>query len=592
MKTEQPALRRFSLRDLRVVVPALVLASCRGPAPDPIDADTLAMHLASRSSVDVMREALDLLPHAQVDEDLDASRSRQSPRMSTANASAKAQSSLDNRLLANARGLDGKLGQGPHPDDRVGMMHGHALDAARVEFWRASAHAWSIGVRRAVVAWNQSHANRDGAGLPGDIGLGAEVDDVEDLDASLVLRASFDILRLLGLGPAHAARELANAQARAAFGELDRAVWASRFDVERARVRLAASRARIAARSQLVDEFEDDATRLQVYEAHEWIPAGPAAAGRALMSRARQDLNNERVLEASLTEALASRAGLLASDAALGHVAPETLDEYSLSKSAIRVRHATTNEQNTWARTPATNPPHEETLPDTETNAPARPARRETGRKEAGPVDRSKDLLGGHPYLRAAMLDYAVAEARVRRAASDAWPGIRIGPKQRLEPQDLLGGFLELTLPWPGRVDAATRVALASRRDARVVVEERLRELMSRIDTSAARFARARDAVLNATALEAASRSAWTAAQAVWSVEASAMGMFNDALERRLGGVVAVINARETAVLALLDHEEAIGDAPREAGTKTGHARSATEDAPGFASGLPGGRDE
>ena len=123
-------------------------------------------------------------------------------------------------------------------------------------------------------------------------------------------------------------------------------------------------------------------------------------------------------------------------------------------------------------------------------------------------------------------------------------------------------------------------------------VEERLRELMSRIDTSAARFARARDAVLNATALEAASRSAWTAAQAVWSVEASAMGMFNDALERRLGGVVAVINARETAVLALLDHEEAIGDAPREAGTKTGHARSATEDAPGFASGLPGGRDE
>lgn len=501
-----------------------------------------------------MREALDLLPPPRIDEDLAESGSRS--------------------------------------EGHIGQLHDDALDPARVDFWHASARAWSIGVRRAVVAWNQSHANRDGAGLPGDIGLGAEVDDVENLDASFVLRASFDILRFLGLGPAHAAKELANAQARAAFGDLDRAVWASRFDVERARVRLAASRARIAARSLLVAELEDDATRLQIFETHEWIPAGPAAAGRALMSRARQDLDNERVLEASLTEALATRAGLLASDAALGHVAPATLDEYSLSKSAIRVRYATANEQNAWARPPTTDPAHEEARPDTETNAPARFARRETGRKEAGQVDRSKDLLGGHPYLRAAMLDYAVAEARVRRAASDAWPGIRIGPKQRLEPQDLLGGFLELTLPWPGRVDAATRVALASRHEARIVVEERLRELTSRIDTSATRFARARDAILNATALEAASRSAWTAAQAVWSVEASAMGMFNDALERRLGGVVAVVNARETAILALLDHDEAIGNAPREAETRTNHAHSATEDAPGFASGLPGGRDE
>lgn len=388
---------------------------------------------------------------------------------------------------------------------------GADMSAAHVSFWRDAARAWSQPVRRALRAWQSNVARSAGAGLPEDIALAAETDDVEDFDAAAVLRASIDVLGLLGLGASAAAEVLAGAEARAAYGSLHAAWWAARFQVERARVRLAASRARIDARRELVEDTRDDAIRLTVYEEKGWLPAATVAAARALMARASHELEVERAIERDGRESLATRAGLLSSDPHLDAVDSLVLDEYEL-------------------------------VPD-----------RRTLREG------SAHGFENHPVLRAAKLEYAVAEARVRRAASETWPGLRIGPKQRIEPQSLLGAFVELRLPWPGRADAATLAAIEDRATARVDVEERVREIRSAVRESLERLAHRKAALRDAEQIAAASSRAFVAAQARWSVEATALGMFNDALERRLGDAVAAITAREQAILAWLAWREAAG---------------------------------
>ncbi len=456
-----------------VAVAALPIAACALPVEAPIEARALSLGLAAREEPSVLHEAFDLMPE------------------SVSTTATRAVASTD------------------------------VAAPAHVTYWRAAAQAYALPVRRALATWQRRLHEQDGAGLPGDLGLGAEVDDVEDLDAALVLRASVDILGILGLGPYEAAKALATAEARAAFASLDRALWSARFDVERARVRLAASRARIAVRAQLVEDCVDDSVRVAIFVERDWLARGPLAAARALIARAGQDLENERVLAAQLREVLAARAGLMADATALEAVTPVVLDEYpttALVEAQASANATPASEQETAAR-----------------------------------------LLATHPNLHALMLDYAVAEARLRRAASDAWPRLRLGAKQRLEPMNLLGSFVDFSFPWPGRVDAATRAALRARDEARFVVEEGLREIASRIETSAARLREAEAALTAARIVEGSSAAAFAAAQEMWWADTNMLGQFNDALERRIGGVVAALPARDQAFFAWLDWREAMG---------------------------------
>ena len=444
----------------------LLLAACSAPPAEPLDAASLSSELEQRSEIESLRAALE--------------RSALSPLIDAERRS----SSLDS-------------------------------DATRVEFWRASARAWSLPLRRALAQHAISVAATRSAGLPGDFAAGAEIDDVENADASIVTRASVDVLGIFGLGPSAAAKRLAAERVRAAQGAVEAAWWRARFDVERARVALAAARARVAALRELVLDLIDDSKRLDVYAERGWLPEAPSAAARALIARAAKQLADAEHAERGARASLARASGLLSNDAALAKVEVGVLEEYGSQWDAARA---------------------------------AEPLR-----------DLSKRLVRAHPELRASFLDYAVAESALQRAAAEAWPGIRVGPKLRLEPNDLLGGFLELRLPWPGRVDAAVELAIQRRQRVRIEVEERVRDLVSRVREGRSSFAAARRALEQARRLEQASRASWIAAQARWEVDAKTLGNFNDALERRISAAVAAINALEFAVRAWLDLQEAEG---------------------------------
>src|SRR6185295_1247013 len=94
----------------------------------------------------------------------------------------------------------------------------------------------------------------------------------------------------------------------------------------------------------------------------------------------------------------------------------------------------------------------------------------------------ARELLERDPRLRERSLEYAQAELQVRRVAADAWPTLRVGPQLTFVPSDvLLGGVLDLSLPWPGRVEKEIRVASARREAARERVEDALNQSIARV---------------------------------------------------------------------------------------------------------------
>jgi hypothetical protein len=91
-------------------------------------------------------------------------------------------------------------------------------------------------------------------------------------------------------------------------------------------------------------------------------------------------------------------------------------------------------------------------------------------------------LLERSPRLRELRSEYALAEARVREIASEAWPSLRAGPVLRFRPSDVLfGGMLDLSLPWPGSVEPRVRAAEQERSAARERLEDELLAALLRI---------------------------------------------------------------------------------------------------------------
>jgi hypothetical protein len=394
-----------------------------------------------------------------------------------------------------------------------------SVDGASVDFWRASAFAYDADVRAARRAYSAAaaRAGRAGAAEPimfeGDrVGFGAPERDAE-------LAATFDLLGVLGIGRSAAARALADAESAAALGELEAAVVRARFRVERARAALAAARAaRGALRDLVADDVADRTRRERLAAAGRYAPSDLAFAVNvaAAVDRERADLDAE---ESALRAELAVAAGLPPAHPALD-----------------RVDGAASTEAVAAARAYAATEP--------------------TATDDAA-------LLRDLPELRTRKLAYAVAEARLRAAAAEGTPALRVGPKFRVMPDDVLpGGMLALELPWPGTVDGEVAAALVERDAARDAVVDALLRAQNAAAAARASLAAALIAADRAAASERAAEEELRARRAQFRADVDPMNLERTsmAFERCATARRARFAADAALARAALDRAEAEGD--------------------------------
>jgi len=386
----------------------------------------------------------------------------------------------------------------------------------RAAIWHACAWAYATGPAVARRRYLAARAAAGSTGLPGPIGLSADSLSFEDIERETTVRLTFDLLGLLGLGRSAAAERLANAEVRRAYAGLEQAAWAARFAVDTARVRVAASRARIATLETLLGEVDADIRRVEILDARGWLPPGQTAGARAMAKQVHARIAVERAELAHRLSDLSQASGLPPDSGLLAGVSTATFDDFE-------------------------------------------PLR------EARPLPGAVALSSERPGLRARRLDYALAEARLQRAAAEAWPEIRLGPRLRAQPNEtLVGGVLDLSLPWPGSVTGSVQARQHERELARELFENALVEALA--DARALRDALQQAQVMlrrHGPKIEARTRAAWTAVRARFSVDARALPMWTDRLERRIGGSLAAVDARERAIVALLAYAEAIGPEAR-----------------------------
>jgi outer membrane protein TolC len=354
-------------------------------------------------------------------------------------------------------------------------------------------------------------AEQGGAGLPTPLVAGAETMELDEPGREWQLRAVFDLLGILGLGRSAAASALAESRVRGALADVERTLWSGRFAVDRARVRVVAAHQRVAVLAELEREATAEHRRIDILESHGWLPAGQIATARALTERLRNLLTQTRAMVAEERLELTSAAGLPTAAPQLVQVANAPL-----------------------------------------TFADPNPA------PDLQPEPRT--LLTRHPRLRALVLDYAIAEARLQAAAAQAWPYVGIGPRLTVQPDSLLGGILEISLPWPGTVSAAVHTALAEREAARERVEDGLLQQQTRVVEHRQRWLAAWQAAqVHGPQTEQRSRAAWRAARARFAVDATALMAWSDTFERRIESCTAAVDAAANALLAQLDYQEARG---------------------------------
>lgn len=379
-------------------------------------------------------------------------------------------------------------------------------------FWQSSAWAYARGPVTARRRFLAAKASRGSAGQPKNVSLRAESVDFDDMDKDAQLRLTFDILGLLGLGKSAAAQSLALAQERRAYGELERAVWAARFAVDRARVRVSASFTRLELLASLLEEVHSDVKRVDLLAELGWIPTDEVAVAKAMAKRLERLRTKEQAQYAQWLAELAETSGLAPQAKALTRVTGETLRRFA----------------------PLLTP---------------------------SPIPTTLKLLEQHPTLRERRLDYALAEARLQSAAAEAWPDIRLGPRLRIMPgTELLGGILDLSIPWPGSVSGHVAAAEQERELARELLEDAIVRVLARAKSSLTEFRKAKETLAShGPQIETWTRSAWIAARARFSIDAKNLPLWSDRLERRIVGVVAALDAREQAILALLRYQEVIG---------------------------------
>lgn len=380
-------------------------------------------------------------------------------------------------------------------------------DPSRDGYWHGAAYAFAPAVREARAAALAALAREEAAGAPGPIGLRLVDHEVGGDDALIETVATFDLLRLLGVGPAGAETALARATSLRALAMLGSALWEAPFAVDRARIDLEAADLRARLQAELAAEAGSDLIRVEVLEETGRLGAAPAGVAKG------QTRATGGALEAARGASARARAGL----ALAAGLTPETVGD-----------------------TPA------------------------WGMLERTP-DAPAAIDPDHPTLRVTRLELAVAEARLRSVAARAWPTLRLGPhlgfpSGRLDPLRL-GGVFTAMAPVPSSYEGLMEGAAVERdrvleRYAEAVLALRvgLRAAVTRLDAAERRVA--------ATASAArATAQAWEAARAGFRT-GGPLAPWVNAHERRRMAIEAHVAACAERARAALEARRFAGPRP------------------------------
>ncbi len=381
-------------------------------------------------------------------------------------------------------------------------------------FWKVRALAWSPGVREARRALSARLAEAKSAGAPNPIAVQVVDHELGGDDELVEAIGVLDLVGLLGLGPSHAERRLASAEAQLALGRLEHAAFQATLDVECARIRAVAARARHDRLTALQADAARDLERVVILERNGRLSDADSRLARAEVARI------ERASSMSLVALVGARGELAA---AAGSMPIDWAEEQGGDVAAVGSGG----------------------LAELETNR---------GPRVALSIE---DLVARHPQLRVARLAFAVREAEVREAASRAWPGIGLGPHLGYLESARIGAVLRLAIPfpssWRGRLDAAVE-----RRDRSIeAFEESLQgllvqqaEALARLDELDARSAAGVGATERAMA---PAQEHWTAARAVFRSGRGPLSGWTKALNHLTETVTWSIDDAEALALARLD---------------------------------------
>ncbi len=380
------------------------------------------------------------------------------------------------------------------------------------EFWQACAFAWNPELRRARREVRVQRALSRSAGSAGAFDGELEAMDLGDPQADMSIKATVDLLAVLGLGPAAAARELARRETRAAFARFESTVWSVRFEVERARIAVAAAVARESAMNALYTEASEELPRIEILAARGWIGAAMHDGALASLHMVEHERSSAHTELGRARAELARACGLDADHAALERVQSGAIE---------RLR----DDDVVWFEPSA------------------------------------EQLLQALPSLRAAKLELATAEAAVRVVARERWPQLRVGPRLAIASNDTtLGGLVGIEFPFPGTLDGELEAAVERRDGQLEALEDELIAARSRLAaTRTALEATLEQMLEHAPAVDTSMARMFIAAQARFRLDPEALGAWSTLLRDRIASLQALIEARTNASLAHLDYEEARG---------------------------------
>lgn len=395
-------------------------------------------------------------------------------------------------------------------------------DPRRDAYWHASAYAFAPKVRDARSAVLATLALEGAAGAPDPVAVRFVDHEFGGDDTLFESVATWDLLGLLGAGPNRAQRELAEATSLARLANLGLALWEAPFAVDRARIALETASLREERLAALLEEARSDLARVQLLAERGRIGASPAAMARGQVHAIEAALDAARQARVAARAQLAREAGL----------PPE------------RVR-----------QTPAW-----------------------------GLLARPHDVPAGcdpdHPVLRSARLELALAEARLRAVAAQAWPNLRFGPHLAFPSGGLdplrLGGVFAASVPTPARYEGPMEAAAVERDRALERYAERVWGMRLNLEEAIQRAQLAGDRERSAGEVEAASASAWRAVRAGFQHSRSSVGEWSDALERRRGAIEQWVQAHSSRALAQLETQRVAGPHPE----PEGHGRRAALEHP------------
>lgn len=430
-------------------------------------------------------------------------------------AACAAPRAADTTLTASASSIDGRE---PSADLVASALELADLDAlsitlpsadeladpSRDGYWHGAAFAFAPAVREARAAALAALAREEAAGAPGPIGLRL-VDHEFGGDGTLVEAvATFDLLRLLGVGPAGAETALARATSLRALATLGSAIWEAPFAVDRARIDVEAADLRARLQTELADEAEADLVRVTVLEERGRLGAAPAGVARGQTEATRGARDAARGAAARARGSVALAAGL---------------------------RLQTVEGASAWRML--------ERSPD----APAA-------------------IDPDHPALRVIRLDLAVAEARLRSVAARAWPSLRLGPHLGFPAGELdplrLGGVFMAMAPVPSSYEGLMEAAAVERDRVLERYAEAVLALRVGLDAAAARLAAAEQRVVATASAERATAQAWEAARSGFRT-GGPLAPWIDAHERRRMAIELHVAARAERARAALEARRLAG---------------------------------